>query len=343
MTIIEERPAWGEAIVEGSLDWSFLTREDLPEVAELCAAIEYFDDPTQHRGLADLERDFDAPFAHAGYHAVAGRDQGGTIVAYAWNHISPSSQSLPHVWMEIGVHPAWRHHKIGLKLVGWSIDRARTWYRHIRESRSGIGPLWLGCPVDEGSRVAADLQENGLLAPQRWFFDAHRSLVDEVLPLVLPPPGIELRVYERRFCEDVRLAHNAAFATRQGAHDVERDAWEASLARPDSRPDWSWIAVRTDDPDDGVVGYALNSEIRDAQSGWSQGWTERVGVLPGYRGQGLGRALIAASMQSFADHGCTLAGIGVDTDQPDGAGQLLGGMGYVFDDRLVLYGSTFTD
>lgn len=339
----EQRPSWGEAIVEGSLDWSFLNRADLPELAELCTAIEYFDDPTQRRTLDQMEREFDQPQAHASNHAVVGRDRGGTIVAFAWNHITPSDQRDPHVWMEIGVHPAWRHHKIGLRLVGWSIGRARTWYRHIRETRPEIGRLWVGCAVDEGSRVAADLASDGTLAPQRWFFDANRSLSEGELPLVVPPPGIELRKYDRRFSEQVRRAHNTAFATRQGAHDVAREDWEESLARPDSRPDWSWIALRTDDPAAGVVGYALNCEIRDPQTGLTQGWTERFGVLPSYRKKGIGRALLAASMTSFADHGCALAGIGVDTDTPDAAGNLFVSMGYVLDDRVVLYGAVFAD
>ena len=90
-----------------------------------------------------------------------------------------------------------------------------------------------------------------------------------------------------------------------------------------------------------MVGYAVNSEIRDPQTGWTEGWTERFGVLPPYRSQGVGKALLAASMRTFADRGCTLAGIGVDTDRPDAAENLFEGMGYVLDDRMVLYGGVF--
>lgn len=340
---MSDSPAWGEAIVEGSLEWSFLVRADLVEVAELCAAIEYFDDPTQHRDLDSLYSDFDQPWAHASNHAVVGRDRGGTIVAYAWNHITASDQTLPHAWMELGVHPAWRHHKIGLKLVGWLIERARSWYRHIRQTRPAIGPLWVGCPVDENSRVASDLQVNGILEPQRWFFDAHRNLSDAPLPLVVLPPEIELRRFERSWSDQVRHVHNEAFGARHGSHDVDAQAWEASLERPDSRPDWSWIAVRLDTPTPEVAGYALNCEIIDRQSGWRQGWTERLGVRPTQQRQGLGRALLAVSMQTFLDQGCTLAGIGVDTDEPGEAESLFGKLGYHFDDRVVLYGRTFED
>ncbi len=141
----------------------------------------------------------------------------------------------------------------------------------------------------------------------------------------------------------MRQAHNAAFRSRRGAHDVESADWEMSLARPDSRADWSWIARATADPGAGVIGYALNSMIRDPESGQSQGWTERFGVRPEFRSAGLGRALLAASMHSFEENGCTMAGIGVDTDDPRAAESLFGALGYQFDDRLVLYGRLFED
>lgn len=340
---MSEQPSWSEAIVEGSLEWSFLTRDDLYDVADLCAAIAYIDDPAQPRTLADLLRDYDLPHAHASQHAVVGRDGGGTIVAYGWNHISASNDPLPHVWMEFGVHPAWRHHKIGLRLVEWAIDRARAWYRHIREAHSGIGPLWVGAAVDESSRIADDLCENGLLSPQRWYFDVHRSLLDAPLPAAQVPSGIELRVFDPEWSEPVRRAHNDAFSTRKGAHDVTRPQWEASIDRPDFRSQWSWIAIDATTSEPEVVGYALNSEIHDPDTGWREGWTERLGVCPHHRRMGLGRALLAASIRAFAEQGCTLAGVGVDTDDPERAERLFGGLGYAFDDRVVLFGRSFTD
>lgn len=335
----EEIPSWDEAIVEGSLEWAFIHRGDLVEVSELRAAIEYFDTPVQVRTLDDLRRDFNAPDAHPTHHAVVGRDKGGTIVAYAWNHITPAHESRPHVWMEIGVHPAWRHHGIGERLVHWSVDRARRWYRHIRGDNPA--PLWVGCAVDQDSRVADDIVATGLLEAQRWFFDGHRWLGGD-LPLVIPPAGIELRPYSAGFCEAVRHAHNAAFATRGVAHDVDAAAWEASMNRPDSRPQWSWIALRGGlEPQ--VVGYAVNCEIVEPEGGERIGWTERFGVVPGARRLGLGHALLAASMNSFREAGCTSAGIGVDTDRVDQAERLFGDLGYAFDARMVLYGRLFED
>lgn len=334
-----DAPTWGDAIVEGSLEWAFLDREDLPEIADLCAAIEYFDNPAQTRTLADMVIEFNEPGSHPHHHAVVGRDKGGTIVAYAWNHIS-ADIAHPQVWIEIGVHPAWRHHKIGYKLVGWCIERARTWYRHLKESCSTIDSLWIGCAVDEHLRVAEDLRDDGQLEAQRWFFDAHRPLAEPPIPDIELAPNIELVPFTLDLSEQVRQAHNRAFSTRVGAENVDRESWDTSIQRSEFRPQWSWVARdRTDR--DRVIGYALNCELND--SGWREGWTERIGVHPAYRSAKIGRALLCASMRSFAQAGCVVAGIGIDTDAPVQASTLFTRLDYVLDDRMVLFAARFLD
>lgn len=325
-----------EFFVEPVLDWQPLQFDDLTEVSELRMAIEYFDDPTARRSLADMEDDFALPHAHASRHGVVGRDRGRTIVAYSWNHPSPPEQPNPHVWLEIGVHPAWRHQRIGQRLVAWSIARAREWYRELNVT----GPLWVGCPVDEGSRLAADLVADAQLHPQRWFFDVHRQLEDAPLPPLQVPSGFTLRPFDSAMSEQVRQAHNAAFSTRDGSHDVSVEDWAASLHRPEFRCDWSWVLL---DGDDQVAGYVLNCELADVGTGGREGWSERLGVRPQYRDRGLGAALLVASMQSFRQAGCDQAGIGVDTDAPQPALKLFGGLGYWSDSRVILYGARFWD
>ncbi len=90
----------------------------------------------------------------------------------------------------------------------------------------------------------------------------------------------------------------------------------------------------------GFLGTNMEEEDRPAMANL-QIVSKRMVVLPEYRSQGVGKALLAASMRTFADRGCTLAGIGVDTDRPDAAENLFEGMGYVLDDRMVLYGGVF--
>ncbi|MEL4504557.1 GNAT family N-acetyltransferase [Luteococcus sp. H91] len=89
-----------------------------------------------------------------------------------------------------------------------------------------------------------------------------------------------------------------------------------------------------------MVGYAMNSAyVQDweAQS-FSEGWTDRLGVRPAWRGHNVGSALLIASMRTFLDAGLDGAGLGVDTSDPDGALELFESVGYESEEMVVLYG-----
>ena len=135
-------PNWVDAVVEGSLEWSFLNFADLPALAELREAIEYFDDPIEHIGYTELVEKFHRPQAHPERNAVVGRDKGGTIVAYAWNLPSQPDDPNPQVWIDMGVHPAWRHKQIRHRLLDWSLERAQSWYAHIAGPNTGPRNEW---------------------------------------------------------------------------------------------------------------------------------------------------------------------------------------------------------
>lgn len=331
---------WQEAYVEPTLDWQFLNREDLPDLAELRMAIEYIDDPTVRISLADMEASFAAEHAHADSHAVVGRDGGGTIVAYAWNHPSSPEDPSPTVWLDIGVHPAWRHQRIGERLIGWSIERARQWYRHIKQSRPGMGELWIEFAVDDPSQLKRDLINDGQLELRRWFTDMHREL--GVIPQAPElPPGLHLRPYSHSFQERTRECHNRAFLARFGSPAVSRKDWGSSLQNADFRPDWSWVIVdesRTAQP---VIGYALNCELIDQQSDSREGWTERMGVNPEHDDFVVGANLLIASMNSFQQADCRAAGAGMDTSDLERAKELFGRLDYQCEGAMIVFGNHF--
>ncbi|MCW2810356.1 MAG: family N-acetyltransferase, partial [Friedmanniella sp.] len=76
--------------------------------------------------------------------------------------------------------------------------------------------------------------------------------------------------------------------------------------------------------------YALSSAYeQDWQAqGFSQGWTDRLGVRPEWRGRGIASALLYRSMQSFRAAGLDAAGLGVDADDEKGAVRLYEQLGY---------------
>ncbi|MEL4504558.1 GNAT family N-acetyltransferase, partial [Luteococcus sp. H91] len=249
-----------DPFVEGSLEWTALQAEDLDQLAELRTAIEYFDDPVERLGLTELEEYYSAPGADPSADAVVGRDKGGTIVAYGWNHIRGLDVGEPQVWLDGGVHPAWRHQQLGRRLLEWQVARAQEWFDETLVTHPELGRrVLLTRYVDEKAGAHGHLMEQGGFTARRWYFDMHRGFEDEyghrTIPTMPSTDGIQLQPYHPELSEAVRLAHNEAFADVPGVHRVSSAAWEHSMRRRAARPQWSWVATHDGD----VGGSAMDS------------------------------------------------------------------------------------
>lgn len=323
-----ERPA-----DRSGLDWQPLTVEDLAELSALLTAIEHLDEPNFRHSLAELHEQYAEVDTDAGTDTLGGRDAGGTLVAYAWNHRMVADADPRRVYLSGGVHPGWRRQGIGSALLRWQLDEARRWY--VWTWVKGHGPLQVICPVDEKLTDPRKLYADHGLQPIRWYADLSRTF-EEPPPEVPPPPGVRLVRMHRDHSEDVRRAHNECFADQWGSQPIDRVHWEEQLSRAASRIGWSWVALA--DGTGEVVGYATNSAYEqdwEAQ-GFSEGWTDRLGVRPAWRGRGIAKALLAASMQSYAAAGLDAAGLGVDTDNP--SFRLYEQLGFRSVNTVVLYG-----
>lgn len=315
--------------------WRPIEPADLPELSGLLTAIEHLDEPHERHSLAELAEELAEADAVPARDTIIGRAD-GVAVAYGWNHPMHADVDPRRVHLTGGVHPGWRRRGIGAAVLAWQLDRARDWYEQTR--RAGHGPFRAICTAEAKLVEARRLYEQAGLTPVRWFADMVRML-DGALPEVSPPPGIRLIPLRRRLYEAVRQAHNAAFADHWGAQAVDSVRWLEQLGRESSRVGWSWVALAAASSE--VVGYALNSAYQqdwEAQ-GFSEGWTDRLGVRPGWRGRGIASALLAASMRSFAEAGLDAAGLGVDTDSLTGARRLYESLGYQTVDTTVMYAS----
>jgi ribosomal protein S18 acetylase RimI-like enzyme len=88
-----------------------------------------------------------------------------------------------------------------------------------------------------------------------------------------------------------------------------------------------------------VAGYALSAAYPAdwASRGHPEGWTNKVGVLPGYRGRGLARTLLTATLRAMQAGGMRHAGLDVDADNPTGALALYAGLGYRVRRRTAMW------
>lgn len=324
------------------LHWRPLLEEDLDDLDALLTAIEVHDDLGERHTRDDLEGTFRGEPDPA-LHCRLGRTASGVLVSYGWNHPLPADSGPRRVHVSGGVHPDHRGLGAGHAMLAWQLDAARCW--HARAGTEPGEPLRCIAYLDGDRPDQRRLYDDLGLRPVRWFADMSRTLAGE-LPTHTDPPGIRVVPLNRKRFAAVRAAHNEAFAEHWGSQPIDARGWEEQLLRPQSRLSWSWVALAEETSE--VVGYATNAVYSDEENdegdhGLSEGWTDRLGVRPGWRGRGVARALLTASLRSFADAGLDAAGLGVDSDDPTSAFALYESLGYAITHSVVMYARTETD
>lgn len=294
---------------EAGLEWRPLDRDTLAEVSGLLTAIEHYDEPGDRHSLEQLQAAYRDAARPPEQSALVGRLPGGQVVAYGWNYVQPDDISPRRVYLTGGVHPGFRGSGIGRTLLTWQMERAREYDRDTRQPE--FGPLQQICFVDDHLVDRRDLLHAAGFTPVRWSVDMTMVFGPE-LPDAAWPSEVDLVEYQPEFSEQVRQCHNRCFAAKPMAQPVGERAWQRSLQRDSFKPEWSWIA--RDASTDTIIGYALNSGYESdwSEQGHSEGWTDRLGVLPEHRGRGIAGALLHASIQSFRRAGLEGAGLGVD-------------------------------
>jgi mycothiol synthase len=226
---------------------------------------------------------------------------------------------------EVWAWPEWRRRGVGRALVGWAEERGRAMRDAGEPGGHGL-PHVLSGGVNTKNPFAAAFAEALGYARVRSSFLMRRPL-DAPIPDAPLPPGLELR--------PVREAdHRAIFDANAEAF---RDHWEAAERTDDdfrnlfAEPaiDTSLWAVAW--AGDEVAGVSMNwiEDEENARVGVDAGWLGNVSVRRPWRRQGVGAAIIAASLRTFRDRGLAEGRLGVDAENPTGALGLYERLGFV--------------
>lgn len=226
--------------------------------------------------------------------------------------------------VEIWAFPEWRRRGVGSALLAWAEERARA----IRAAGE-IGPPGAPHVVSGGAeaRVAAGVAFAAAHGYERirYAFEMRRPL-DRPIGDVPLPPGIELR--------PVREDHHRQIFDATG--EAFRDHWESAERTDD---DFRMLfAEPALDTSIWAVAWA-GSEVAGASINWidpeenerlgiDMGWLGQVSVRRPWRRQGVGAAIITASLRTLRDRGMTAAGLGVDAENPTGALALYEKLGF---------------
>lgn len=295
------------------LTWRALRASDLVALTELVAACEAADDPPYRTAPEELgEELFDGPDRHPENDTIAAVDHAGRIVAYGRVRVGPAGSRRVRVSLGGGVHPEARRRGLGAAVLTWQVDRARLAIATSGATAAGQ----IAAYVEDGMPDHVAMLARAGFAPARYYTEALRDLQDPI-PTVTLSGSIIVEPWQAVLSEQVRLAHNEAYADHWGSEPLSPEAWREG-GGTHFEPRWSFIAMDRSTDRVRVAGYLLSGRYEQDWSalGYTVGYTELIGVLREWRGRRVATALLLAAMRAYAADGIRYAGLTVDSATP---------------------------
>jgi len=323
-----------------ALTWRPLHPELVPQWHRLTEAVVEADHGTEHLAPDDLEDELAPDWIDLDRDTVIALDAEGVARAFGVTQVRPGDVTLlrAHLWG--GVDPEWRGRGIGRDLLARQERRAAE---IVAGRRAELGPqtpaaLWV--IADQGVDATERLVTRAGFEPTRYYSTMQRDLAtplpDAALPAAEAAAGLRLVPWSAELDQAIRLAHNDAFTDHWGFQPWDESTWRQwESGQRDFHGDWSFVVLDGDE----VAAYALAAGyVGDWEAqGFTEGWTSKLGVRRPWRGRGLAKALLAASMEAFREAGLQYAGLEVDSANPSGAVALYTGLGYTVRHRTVQY------
>ncbi|UYM05834.1 GNAT family N-acetyltransferase [Solicola gregarius] len=324
------------------LSWRQLSAGDIDPLLALIEKIQTHDREEERTRRADLETMTRQSWVDLAADSRVAVDAGGTFRAFGRNAFRPGATETVAVRLEGGVDPQWRGRGIGRELLAWQRTRALENIADLRAADPVAAelPSRIGGFVEEQVIERSRLYEAAGFEVTRWFLQLRRSLDHgrDVPPLAVD--GLRVEQFGDHLAERVRLAHNDAFLDHWGSTPYDEEAWRSGLLEEEAfRPAQSFVVIDTNDPDEAVVAYVVNCEYEHdwAAQGFTDGYTDVIGVRRPWRGCGLARHLLALSACAFADAGHPYATLDADAENPSGAVALYESVGYEPTHRTKYY------
>ena len=227
-------------------------------------------------------------------------------------------------WIEGWVRQDRRREGIGRALLGWaerhSVERVRA-----RSSPEPDLPQVIGFGVLESNPAAMAFAAASEYMPIRYGFEMRRSL-DEPIPDLELPAGMELRPVREGDHRKIWDADVEAFRDHWEPRVRNEGDFEATFAAYGLDISLWRVAWEGDEVVGGVMNVIFAEE--NARIGLKVGWLEHVFVRKAWRGRGVAKALIVASMRALRARGMAIAALGVDAQNPTGALALYEGLGF---------------
>jgi ribosomal protein S18 acetylase RimI-like enzyme len=219
------------------------------------------------------------------------------------------------------VLPEWRHRGIGRTMI-------REAERHLRELAGGHpagSSKFLLTFVEAVQAGLIPLLEQEGYAPARYFYEMVRPDLADI-PEASLPPGIEVRPVKPEHYRQIWDVDVQAFAEHWAEQVHTEQDYLSWQTEPRFQPELWQVAWRGEQ----IVGICLNwiDHVENEKYKRKRARTEDIGTLRPWRGRGIARALLAASLRQFRELGYAEAALDVDSENASGALGLYQRMGY---------------
>lgn len=176
-------------------------------------------------------------------------------------------------------------------------------------------------------QLSAFYTERGY-APTRYFFELSRP-IDEPVGEHPLPEGLEIRPVKPEHYRKIWDANADAFKDHWGFTPPTEDQYQAWMAEKRWFQPHLWKIAWDGDEVAGQVGNYID-EVENRELNRRRAYTEEISVGRKWRGHGVAKALIAASIRMFQEMDqFDETTLGVDANNPNGALNLYTSMGYI--------------
>jgi len=324
--------------------WRPATTDDVDALWRFARAVGKADHPHHLTTREGIERNFALSHFEPERDSLIGFTREGTIAAMGMVICPPNHETLARSILIGGVHPSHRGRGLGRELLTWQLGRAEAQLAAVqaegaRWSGTATVPRWILAFTHETAWRSVRLFRRMGLHLVRYFQSLERRL-DEPVPGIALPPGVRLVPYSADLSRATHAARDSAFRDHWGSQPMSEEAWDSFVSTGTFRADLSMLAVATTpEGTDQVVGFTMASVNRDnwAHQGYTGSHVDLVGVVEGWRGRQIARALLAAHLEAARAEGLERVSLIVDSESETGALNLYRGMGFTPTTRRLAF------
>jgi mycothiol synthase len=314
-----------------SLTYRPLVPSDAPALAALFVAAERVDQTGEHYTEDDVAEELANPATDLSLDTVGVFD-GDTMIGVG--SVLVRGEERPRQAHAHGVtHPDRRGAGIGTEILDRMMAR-------LRDLQAGLGEplkaLAFGPAEDESQR---ELVTSVGFEPERWTLGMGADLGDLPGPPPPLPEGYVVRTYTPADRLPLLDAHNEAFLDHPNFSQWSEQEWDQWVVGSHVfRPDLTFLATTTDDPDR-IVAYVQTSEFAGVveATGKREAHVSRVGCRRDHRGKGLAGTLLRLALAAYRDAGFDESALEVDSMNPTGALGIYERAGFVMEHRFINY------